>query len=1444
MEFNIIIKNKPLNVDKEIDDVINRNHTQLYDFSRKEFESIVQYDLFNIMTFYYSKMNAEQREIIIDALEKDLAMKDVEEILTNFSRPFQDDEDELYVPLSCQLLDKIADSRSTSMIFQTLFIKSTNLILEDWDKDDSYSNYLVILNAAYFKALSYKLHMGIAYSVSLNYLYGYTEYDDFIDSLYQEHEDDDWDYDIDLVSIDEMIENSECNHDYIQSDKQLLLNKVQMMENINKKYKYDPLLDNLKGLPLILHKTGIVEYESVLIDGFDCHFCDSQTSDVEYIIIYQKDNRIIDVIENEKEWSGFQRNIYYEDIKHNHAHGLVYIIYILDDDCDNIPIQLIESDKTYGRKYVFTEEETITFINGIVKTSNDDLFAVSPVQEWDKILREGHLTACMTESYAAKKVDSYLNGERFDADYYDDEYSSKNENVPKVKWVKSVDTTGFRNFCFDKKTFNFGQINLFYGANGSGKTSVLEAIEYGLTGEVRRVKDFKVKMFADLAPKVKVYDTEAGIHTFSPHFSKSNNKEIERVWYGVPTGRNKSNLNDNFNRFNAFDSEAAYKFIHESDNSEESFSSMFGNLMFGETIVDHEKKWQRFKKAFNDKYGELRNQLNDAKSWVYLYEMSLKQRNYSNKTEEIEKGLKDLQFRNSYRFSNSSSSRYNEIFDEMNSAKKYIDILISEDLDLDTFEEIASSISDKKKQYNRLIKQKKQFSNEISKLTSKESTLKEQIFKEKNKQRDLTKKLDNINTEINNWQIVQNVLNHQDTIGLAHNLMEELASVDRDIYYISLIEQRPSVYDFLNLSDYTGLDMDQIAKIEQELSDLKAEKVDLEREYKEEKKQFGVREQKSIELRKIGKSLINNSICPLCGYKYESSKELLDLIDNSVVIDNRIEEIINKIHKTEETLKEKQRILDTQKLITDAQRNLEQLKNDVPLILENPTDYQKILNYINSKDVLDKRKNEIVKQQTILDKQGFSIKNIKACQDYIYTDQMYLDYKNSSEKEFSVYLEKKLQLVQNEILLSKNAIEGYENEINTHEQKEELLKSQIYHTDTLIDNLNFDSTREIEEALENLKMKFFLPDVSVLRDWKRKFQEVYDKCELEIKRIEAQGQIAFEKQQLDYYKSVVKSLEPKIDRCGRAVRIFENMPTLSTFVEKGIKENIQQISKFFKWMHHSGEFEKLDIDESGIYAIRGMNHQIVRTYEMSTGQRSTIAMAVMFSLHIAAPDAPHFLLLDEPLATMDDTQVLNVLDILKSLAEQGTQIFFTTANGIMIKLFKECFKNTSYDYKEFRFVKRVNSPSEIEETDINDTKTIEELTLDDLTLDFNQFAMIREVLKKNEERLVSQEDYEKTDFITADKKDILKDNFFNNLNDQHINLLKLLLDDESERANYLSSALKSYPTYRTDIEQINDIAIDYYGETIIENDNPLPWIDDWYKEILNLELLKYEENNE
>ena len=66
--------------------------------------------------------------------------------------------------------------------------------------------------------------------------------------------------------------------------------------------------------------------------------------------------------------------------------------------------------------------------------------------------------------------------------------------------------------------------------------------------------------------------------------------------------------------------------------------------MFGETVVDHEKKWQRFKRAFNERYTELRSELSEARSMAQYYEESLAHKTDSSKSDEIEAGINVLKF--------------------------------------------------------------------------------------------------------------------------------------------------------------------------------------------------------------------------------------------------------------------------------------------------------------------------------------------------------------------------------------------------------------------------------------------------------------------------------------------------------------------------------------------------------------------------------------------------------------------------------------------------------------------------------------------------------------------------------------------------------------------------------------------------------------------------------
>lgn len=1442
MEYCVLEKDK--NAGKIAEQVITlmlqEYSRQLFGLTRAEFDSIVEYDVLNIMASFYTKINAQQKKVIVSVLQEEFSLCDLESVLENLAMYI---DDKLYMPLSCKLIDKLGGSRVTTVVYETLFKCCSNMLNRYWNQSNSYSNYLVLLNVGFFNALSYKLHIRDSYSNSMYNLYEQTGYDEFVESLYEKHLDDiGWDADVELDVIDELIKDSKINSTFDNGTQEEYMYAVETMKNICREHVSIIHKENeVEGFTRIVKKTGIRELKNMDIQGFECHFCEAKFSDEKYIIVYQNKTHINEIIDKEDKWSKFQKELYYDDIRQDNSKAMVYIVYILDDNSDNIPIQIIESNKTYGRKYVFSEDETITFINGIVKTSSEEIGAASPVQEWDHILREEHLTACLTESYAAKKVENYLSGQRFDADYVqDDDYSSMNHSeVPQIKWVKSLDTTGFRDFCFDKKNMTFGQINLFYGANGSGKTSVLEAIEYALTSEVRRVKDFKVKMPTDSYPKLHVYDTEAGVHTFTPGFSKKNNKEIERVWYGVPIGRTKSNLNENFNRFNAFDSEAAYKFIHESDNSEDSFASMFGNLMFGETVVDHEKKWQRFKRAFNERYTELRSELSEARSMAQIYEDSLANKTDNSKSEEIEKGIITLQMRCCSCLPKGAFDRYSKILEEMKSIRKYVDVLSAHNLEDMTFESIAMQTAETKKRNLLYTRQRKDKSEKITKLTEENGIIKKKIFDEGEKQTEIQQRIDRVNIDINNWAIVQNVLSNKETIELVNNLLSELTQIEKELYYISKIEQKPVIIKFLKLDDYEELSDEQKQKYEEELNETKEKRRQIENRYNEEKKAFGEKEQQAIELRKIGKTLVTDAKCPLCGQEYDSTQQLVNIIDSAVVIDDKMDALISELQKLGMNIIELEKILDRQQLIDKAKKELLELKIVVPMVEKCGSDYNRLYDYVVSRTEKEKRKKEIIEQQTALDNQGFSVRNINACREYTSTDSTYLEYKNVGKGTYAEFLQSRLQQIQNELALSEGIIADQQKKIQQNEQAEELLRNEIHTLESQIEALDVDTNRNIEQALETLKTKYELKDEEILEDWISIYHTVYDKSELEVERLESENSIVFERQMLKEYKATIKRTEPMVERCARAVQAFEKMPSLSSFVENGIRSNIQQISKFFKWMHHSGEFEKLDIDDKGIYAVRGLNKQEVRTYEMSTGQRSTIAMAVMFALHMAAPNAPQFLLLDEPLATMDDTQVLNVLDILKSMAEQDTQIFFTTANGIMINLFKECFKNTTFDYKEYQFVKRVNRPSEIKESSINDTKSIEELTLDDLTLDFHQFEQIRNILRKNQEKLVAREEWEElqeeaesvSETGAQVQPQIIQEEqeyFYMILESEERRVLDVLVADQPESVATFLKLVSPFPNYKIILERINEKALDFYEETVINSDEMLPYVEEDY----------------
>ena len=99
---------------------------------------------------------------------------------------------------------------------------------------------------------------------------------------------------------------------------------------------------------------------------------------------------------------------------------------------------------------------------------------------------------------------------------------------------------------------------------------------------------------------------------------------------------------------------------------------------------------------------------------------------------------------------------------------------------------------------------------------------------------------------------------------------------------------------------------------------------------------------------------------------------------------------------------------------------------------------------------------------------------------------------------------------------------------------------------------------------------------------------------------------------------------------------------------------------------------------------------------MRTGQRMALAFSVMITLHIGAANAPNFLMLDEPVANLDDMHVLNLIDLLRELAIGGTQIIITTADSQMAKFLRRKFSFLKDEYSHFALTRKGDAQTAID----------------------------------------------------------------------------------------------------------------------------------------------------
>jgi tetratricopeptide (TPR) repeat protein len=261
-------------------------------------------------------------------------------------------------------------------------------------------------------------------------------------------------------------------------------------------------------------------------------------------------------------------------------------------------------------------------------------------------------------------------------------------------------------------------------------------------------------------------------------------------------------------------------------------------------------------------------------------------------------------------------------------------------------------------------------------------------------------------------------------------------------------------------------------------------------------------------------------------------------------------------------------------------------------------------------------------------------------------------------------------------------------DINIEENKEEYLKGE------LSENLNENNL----EILINEKIEQINDSIQLINDLSEIIyispNDSLDKIMLDLETLYTtfrefkaeMNQNRVTEIQNENTKLKIKEIETKINELeNNRKAILKGTGTLSYLLEthgKGkylqdfILSNNREIFRIFNSIHIPKEFEDIKFDEnSDIILKRNSSSEYAELSTISTGQRSALALSIFLNLNKKLRHGPPYIIFDDPIAYIDDLNVLSFLDYLREVAIQtDRQIFFATSNKHLAFLFSQKFK--------------------------------------------------------------------------------------------------------------------------------------------------------------------------
>jgi len=971
--------------------------------------------------------------------------------------------------------------------------------------------------------------------------------------------------------------------------------------------------------------------------------------------------------------TGFDLQAYQDELLRNEFYRVtgslqwnLYCCFLCDEDrlsgLETIgTVADIERDTTYARKFVRTPamlRNDFASLSAISKPTTSELPEDIAALWQRKLADSGHAVVYSGLSYT-ETVRRIKSGASYD-EMESLRYTPAEHPEVRIDTIDAIDLDCFRERP-SKRQFEFAQCNLIYGVNGAGKTSLLEGIEAWMCGRHRRNEGVPV---TPNCLKIRLHGSTEW--QSGPVANSSFYRQRDHAWYGNYQAR-KNDLPANFARFSFFDADAAARLEITDDDRE--IKRSLSDLILGETATKISERMEKIlpllqqeEREANRTIQNLQETMKAAKDAIDSLQVPTETRSraYENLTAQLQSvgwhsdPLQD------------SSDGCLALLASLNGLKARVDSVLA---DLPWLQRPSITIVNKERQA-------------LAECNAGIQAIRQETVGLKKQQDESARNAD----AFGKWgELLQRCLAYvQAGATVLLESVGEQARLEQRKKSLETAAEAIANIDITQFEGVTETGGDMVDRVRHDLDQNSETAANARQAVAVLESVHGRIEALLSEIRARAQELLSaapaTAACPVCGATYEEGELQKRLQQQATHIAtpelHQAHSELAKLQKQQERLNRVLRDLDTllsiggdaMGLSTPAAEPVSKLVASIMLlergIVQCDIDISRLEN-----------------DRGQLKAKGFNVEELQYLNGEL--SRLSQDVSLRDEAQLRKQLEK-MTSMQN---AAAEQVDGNAKALAAADEKTQAVLTQ-YATDgdatvetvaTRMAKISGAIDR-LGEIAESLAIDAGRPLTKLSVDLDTLRQAVEGFVRLKQQEESVVQVIAENEKKIAVSRDTLARERPVRERLRSAVTVLEGLLSEHSdaqYLEGFFCDNLRQISELFFAMHAPRDF--CDVvwqpDHSmAIRAVRTSTKEPCSVAELSSGQRNALALAIFLTMNRKITQAPSLILLDDPVAHVDDLNIVSFLDCLRELLTGcKRQVFFATASAKTAHLFKRKF---------------------------------------------------------------------------------------------------------------------------------------------------------------------------